>query len=87
MRGIGVEGTQAAVVHPYEVGAAVQVVQFIGVVQLEQDLQPQFVGLLRKFTALASVEAGGDEQHGVSPCRTCLQQLVRVDDEVLAQDG
>ena len=30
MRGIGVEGTQAAVVYSHEVGAAVQVVQFVG---------------------------------------------------------
>lgn len=72
MRGIGVEGTQAAVVHPYEVGAAVLVVQFVGCMQFEQDLQSEFVGLLRKFTALASVEAGGDKQHGVSPAaRAC----------------
>ena len=87
MRGIGVEGTQAAVVYSHEVGVAVQVIQFVGCMQFEQNFQSEFVGLLRQFAALTSVEAGGDEQYGVSPCRTCLQQLVRVDDEVLAQDG
>lgn len=87
MRGIGVEGTQAAVVHSHEVGGTGDVTEFVRAVQFEQYFQSQVVGFFGQRHALRKFQTGRDEQYGIGPCGSGLQQLIGINDEILAQNG
>lgn len=87
MAHVGVERAQVAVVDAHHVGPGFQAGHFRGVVQLQQYLQPQVVGLRRQSAAHGRRQYGGNEQHRVGSGGPRLQQLVFGTDEVLAQYG
>ena len=81
------EAAQVTVVHAQHVGVQACIIQFFGRMDFQQHFQPEAVGLFHQPGAILRGEARGNEQHGIRTGQAGLQQLVGVDDEVLAQQG
>ena len=80
------KGAQIAVVDADETCAAVEHARQIGaIVQFDEGLQPQFVGLAQQARQRGRIENLGDQQDGVGAGGSGFEQLIAVEKEVLAQ--
>ena len=77
-----------AVVDADQRGAGVEhALQILRLVQLHQRRHAQLARLVEQLPQIAVVEALGDQQHRVGPGRAGFDQLIRVENEILAQHG
>ena len=85
-RDVHLQRAQIAVVDADHAGAAADGArQLLAVVHLDQRRQPQLPGTRLQRLERRLIERGDDQQHGVGPRGTRLEQLVLVHHEVLAQ--
>ena len=54
---------------------------------LRQRIQREGVGLILKLSKLDRIEKGDDQQHRVGAETLRLQQLIFIQDKILAQEG
>src|SRR5690606_16485343 len=84
----GFEGPQIAVVDADQGRVQRQGrVQFVPVVDFNQHVHAQFRGHAFEFAQLGGRQGGGDQQHAVRTQRPGVDDLVGIDQEILAQHG
>jgi len=84
----GGEGLEVPVVDPDERGLRRQsTLELLPVMDLHQGRQAQVTGVLLKSAELLVIEDPGDEEGPIRPCRPGLEELHRMEDELLPEDG
>ncbi len=87
-REVGAQRAEVAVVDADQGGVAPQRAVELGfVVYLDEDFEAQRAGLGGELGQLSAGESGGDEKDAVRTCEAGFDDLVGIQDEVLAEDG
>ena len=79
------EGAEIAVVHAEHIDIRIQVFELVLAMDFQQDFQLQAMGGLGEYPALFFCKGGGDQQDSVGAYHPGLEELVGIDDEVLAK--
>mgnify|MGYP000958541007 CR=1 FL=1 len=83
----GVEGPQIPVVDPEQTGLeSKRPIEFGGVMDFHEHGQSEFPGGVLQFTHLRRLQRGDDQEHAVGFHLARLDDLVRIDDEVLSEN-
>ena len=83
---VGLEGAQVAVVDPQDLGLLLEgCLDLALVVDLHETLEPEALCDLHQLPQQRPRQHGHDEQDGVGAMGPCLEDLVRVKDELLAE--
>ncbi len=91
---IGLHGFEVAVIDAEQTAGVLGIfyevadtLERLGLVDFEQDGQVEREGGFEQLGELIGGEGFGDEEYGVGTGSAGFENLVRVDDEILAQDG
>jgi len=80
------KGAQVPIIDPDQSGTSLQDARQIGrLVQFDERGHPQVDRAIVQGAQLAIVETFGDQQDGIGAASTGFQQLIGIEDEVLAQ--
>ena len=79
------EGAEIAVVHAEHIDIRIQVFELVLAMDFQQDFQLQAMGGLGEYPSFFFRKGGGDQQDSVGAYHPGLEELVGIDDEVLAK--
>ena len=79
------KGAEITIVHAEHIDIRVQVFELVLAMDFQQDFQLQAMGGLGEYPAFFFRKGGGDQQDSVGTHHPGLEELVGIDDEVLAK--
>ena len=79
------EGAEITVVHAEHIDIRIHVFELVLAMDFQQDFQLQAMGGLGEYPAFFLRQGGGDQQDSVGAHHPGLEELVGIDDEVLAK--